>query len=91
MSHYAKVISGVVNTVIVAEEEFIISLEKQDNVLWVKTSYNTRDGIHYNSETNEPDGGVPLRRNYAGIGCIYDPIEDVFIIPPAPYVSMDPK
>jgi len=39
---------------------------------WIKTSYNTVGGIHLL-------GGVPLRKNYAGIGCTYDNIRDAFI------------
>jgi hypothetical protein len=46
---------------------------------WIKTSYNTRVGVHIN-------GGTPLRKNYAGIGFTYDPIRDAFI-PPQPYPS----
>ena len=49
-----------------------------DNVggRWVKTSYNTRSGVH-------TKGGTPLRKNYAGIGMIYDEQRDAFI-PPKP-------
>jgi hypothetical protein len=43
---------------------------------WIKTSYNTRGGIH-------TEGGTPLRKNYASIGFTYDPIRDAFI-PPKP-------
>ena len=43
---------------------------------WIKTSYNTYGGIH-------KEGGTPLRKNYAGIGYLYDPIRDAFI-PPKP-------
>ena len=32
-------------------------------------------------EDGEPDGGVALRGNYAGIGYIYDADNDVFYIP----------
>ena len=39
---------------------------------WIKTSYNTRGGVH-------TEGGTPLRKNYAGVGCLYDPIRDAFI------------
>jgi hypothetical protein len=39
--------------------------------IWVKTSYNTRFGTHVT-------GGTPLRKNYAGIGSIYDPERDAF-------------
>lgn len=38
---------------------------------WLKTSYNTNAGVHVN-------GGTPLRKNYAGIGMIYDPERDAF-------------
>jgi hypothetical protein len=44
-----------------------------------RTSYNTHGGIHSN-------GGVPLRKNYAGIGYTYDETRDAFI-PPQPYAS----
>ena len=44
-----------------------------------RTSYNTIAGVH-NS------GGVPFRKNYAGIGYIYDGTRDAFI-PPKPYPS----
>lgn len=46
---------------------------------WVKTSYNTQGGVH-NS------GGTPLRKNYAGIGYLYDSDRDAFI-PPRPFNS----
>lgn len=43
---------------------------------WIKTSYNTKDGIHVN-------GGIPLRKNYASPGYTYDEQRDAFI-PPKP-------
>lgn len=46
---------------------------------WIKTSYNTKGGIH-------TEGGIPLRKNYAGIGFLYDPIRDAFI-PPKPEID----
>jgi hypothetical protein len=48
---------------------------------WIKTSYNTFGGLH-------KLGGQPLRKNYAGIGFLYDPIKDAFI-PPKPTVEGD--
>jgi hypothetical protein len=50
-----------------------------DNIggTWVKTSYNTVAGIH-------KLGGVPFRKNFAGIGYTYDSERDAFI-PPKPY------
>jgi hypothetical protein len=41
---------------------------------WIKTSYNTQGGVH-------TLGGTPLRKNFAGIGYLYDPIRDAFISP----------
>jgi hypothetical protein len=43
---------------------------------WVKTSYNTYAGVHIL-------GGIPFRKNYAGVGFTYDSIRDAFI-PPKP-------
>ncbi len=44
-----------------------------------RTSYNTIGGVHQN-------GGTPFRKNYAGVGCIYDPVRDAFYAP-QPYES----
>ena len=40
--------------------------------IWKQSSYNTRRGIHRL-------GGIPLRKNYAGIGYTYDEDRDAFI------------
>jgi hypothetical protein len=56
-----------------------------DNVggRWIKTSYNTIGGVH-------TLGGTPLRKNYAGVDYLYDPIRDAFIPPePEPYVNQE--
>jgi len=45
---------------------------------WIKTSYNTKGNIHFDSNTNQPDDGTPFRGNYAGYGFIYDETNDVF-------------
>jgi hypothetical protein len=50
-----------------------------------KLSYNTRGNVHYGQD-GEPDGGVALRGNYAGIGYTYDADNDVFYAP-QPYAS----
>lgn len=83
MSHFAKIENGIVTEVIVAEQDFIDSGVVGDPNLWVQTSYNTRGGVHYDPVTNQPDGGVALRKNYAAIGFTYDPVRDAFI-PPKP-------
>jgi len=71
MSHFAKVENGIVKEVIVAEQDFIDTGVVGDPSLWVQTSYNTRDGVHYGAD-GQPDGGEALRKNYAGIGYTYD-------------------
>ncbi len=75
MAHYAKVESGIVTQVIVAEQDFI---DTQSGT-WVQTSYNTRGNQHIL-------GGTPLRKNYAGIGMVYDSTRDAFYMP-QPYAS----
>ncbi len=80
MSHFAKVENGLVTGVIVAEQDFIDTGLVGDPALWVQTSYNTRGGVHYGPD-GQPDGGVALRKNYAGMGYIYDPVRDAFYAP----------
>lgn len=78
MAHYAFLDEqNVVVEVIVGKNE------EEDGVDWEqhyadirglrckRTSYNTHDGVHLL-------GGVPFRGTYAGIGMVYDEIEDVF-------------
>lgn len=50
---------------------------------WIQTSYNTRRGVHVDSSHRLPDGGTPLRENYASPDCVYDPVGDRFS-PPRP-------
>ena len=78
MSHFAKVENGIVTQVIVADQDVIDS--GMFGAGWVQTSYNTRGGIHYGQD-GQPDGGVALRKNYAGIGYTYDAVRDAFIAP----------
>jgi len=86
MAHFAKVVNGTVSQVIVAEPEFFDTFVDSSPGTWIQTSYNTRGGIHYSPETGEPDGGVALRKNYAGIGFTYDAVRDAFYAP-QPYPS----
>lgn len=83
MSHFAKVEGGIVTQVIVADQDVIDSGMFADG--WVQTSYSTRGGVHCGPD-GKPDGGVPLRGNYAGVGFIYDKANDAFY-PPQPYPS----
>lgn len=85
MAHWAKIENGIVTQVIVAEYDVIESGLFGNPWMWLQTSYNTRGGIHYGPD-GEPDGGVALRKNYAGVGYTYDRFRDAFI-PPKPYPS----
>lgn len=85
MSHFAKVFDGKVINVIVAEPEFFATFADPYPGEWIRTSYNTHGNVHYGQDGN-PDGGLALRGNYAGIGHIYDKINDVFYAP-QPYPS----
>ena len=78
LSHFAKVENNVVTQVIVAEQDVIDS--GMFGAGWIQTSYNTNGGVHY-GQNGQPDGGVALRRNYAGIGYSYDAGRDAFIAP----------
>lgn len=88
MAHYAKVNNGIVEQVIVAEPEFFDTFVDTSPGEWIKTSYNTRGGIHYEPDSNtpSPDQSKSLRKNYAGVGYTYDVQRDAFI-PPKPYPS----
>ena len=88
MGHFAKVSNGIVTRVIVAEQDFFNNFVDDSPGQWIQTSYNTRGGVHYSPETNEPsaDQSKSLRKNYAGIGYSYDTTKDAFI-PPKPFNS----
>ena len=58
--------------------QFCKSLFGQDTN-WKQTSYNTQSGVHLL-------GGIPFRKNHAGIGYTYDENRNAFI-PPKPYNS----
>ena len=77
MAHFAQVINGYVQQVIVADQDVIDSGAFGSG--WIKTSYNTSGGQHLLN-------GTPFRKNYAGIGYTYDAQRDAFI-PPQPYPS----
>lgn len=77
MSHFAKVIDGIVQEVIVIDQDVLNTGNWGDPSLWIQTSYNTRGNVHYGQD-GQPDGKPALRGNYAGIGFIYDSVNDVF-------------
>ena len=76
MAHYAKVEDGVVTQVIVADSQQWC--ETNLGGTWVQTSYNTQGGV------NDRVGGEALRKNYAGIGYLFD---GVGFYAPQPFAS----
>jgi hypothetical protein len=91
MAHFAKVVDGLVTTVIVAEPEFFDTFVDDSAGEWIQTSYNTHGGKHYTeqedgSRVESEDQTKALRKNYAGIGYTYDKEKDAFI-PPQPFPS----
>ena len=79
MAHYAKVVNGIVEKVIVEEADFFDTFVDDSPGQWIQTSYNTRGGTHIL-------GGTPLRKNFAGPGMVYDSVKDAFYYP-QPYAS----
>tara|TARA_R110002096_G_scaffold269472_1_gene463295 strand:- start:207 stop:587 length:381 start_codon:yes stop_codon:yes gene_type:complete len=82
LSHFAEVIDGIVTRVIVVEQDYIDSGRLGDPSIWIQTSYNTQNGVHYIAHS----GGIPsedqtkaLRKNFAGLGMTYDVTRDAFI------------
>jgi hypothetical protein len=93
MSHWAKVNDdNVVEEVLVGNndepDEGYSWLIENLGGRWIQTSYNTKNGVHYDINTGEPseDQSKALRGNYAGIGFTYDESLDAFI-PPKPFDS----
>ena len=92
MSHFAKLdANNIVTFVTVGRQEDDgkeQELCERTGDVYRQTSYNTRGGVHYDPETGEPsaDQSKALRKNYAGIGYLFDEARDAFI-PPKPYES----
>ena len=95
MAHFAKVVDGLVTTVIVAESEFFDTFVDDSAGEWIQTSYNTHGGKHYTEQEDglrveSEDQTKALRKNYAGIGYTYDKEKDAFILPqPFPSWTLD--
>lgn len=86
MAHFAQIDeNNIVTQVLVIDQETINTGHFGDPSTFVQTSYNTRGGVHYGQD-GQPDNGTPLRKNYAGIGYIYDSQLDAFYAP-QPYAS----
>jgi len=88
MAHYALVEYDQVKNVIVIDDNEIQNYKLLPTMKALKTSYNTRGGVHYDPQTGQPsaDQSKALRKNYAGKGYTYDSQRDAFI-PPKPFLS----
>jgi len=73
-----EVVSNDIATTEQAGVDFLNNLYKTNDI-WKQTSYNTSAGEHLL-------GGTPFRKNYGGIGFIYDQTRDAFIAQ-RPYTS----
>lgn len=89
MAHYAYLDeNNIVTTVIVGKDESDPPGNWEEYYGAKRTSYNTRGGIYYipNTDIPDPDQSKSFRKNYAGVGYVYDVVLDAFI-PPKPYPS----
>ncbi|MDB4300797.1 hypothetical protein N9961_01860 [bacterium] len=94
MAHFAKIgINGKVMEIVTVNNNELLDANGNENeingihfltqltgwAIWKQTSFNTYGNVH-------SGGGTPLRKNYAGIGYIYDEDRDAFYAP-RPYLS----
>jgi len=94
MAHFAKIglNSKVMEVIVVHNNELLDSNDVEQEInginflsnltgwaIWKQTSFNTHGNVH-------SGGGTPFRKNYAGIGYIYDEDRDAFYHP-QPYTS----
>jgi hypothetical protein len=87
MGHFARVVNGKVDQVIVAEPDFFDTFVDSSPGQWLQVSYNTRGNVHYGQDGQpSADQSKALRGNYPGIGYSYDAEKDVFIAP-QPFAS----
>ena len=75
MAHFAHIDeNGIVQSVLVIEQEEVDTGNWGEPETLIQTSYNTYGGVHNK-------GGTPLRKNFAGIGFTYDSVRDAFYAP----------
>lgn len=92
MAHFAKLDkNNVVVFVTVGRQEDDgkeRELSARTGDIYVQTSYNTQGGVHHDYKTGQPsqDQSKAFRKNFAGVGYMYDEFRDAFI-PPKPFES----
>ena len=90
MAHFAKIgLNNKVIEIVIVNNEVLLDADGNENeingvnfltdltgwAIWKQTSFNTHAGVHNDSD------GTPIRKNYAGIGYIYDEDIDAFYEP----------
>lgn len=67
--------------------QFLQNLEGWEN--WKQTSYNTKEGVYYDPDTNLPsaDQSKAFRANFASTGMVYDAELDIFRQASKPFPS----
>jgi len=90
VAHFAKLDeNNIVTFVTVGRQEDDgreAELSTRTGDVYKQTSYNTRGGVHYTDGVPSEDQTKAFRKNYAGLGYIYDAGRDAFI-PPKPFAS----
>ena len=90
MAHFAKIdnLGTVVFVTVGRDDGQELELCARTGDTYRQTSYNTHGGIHYESDSNDPseDQSKAFRKNYAGVGYVFDTERDAFI-PPKVYNS----
>lgn len=84
MAHYAYLDeNNLVTFVCVGKDEGENGVDWEQYYGAKRTSYNTRGGVYYDSNTGQPhaDQSKTFRKNFAGIGYSYDAQRDAFIAP----------
>jgi hypothetical protein len=90
MSHFAKLDANNIVTFVTKgrqeDDGRELELCERTGDVYRQTSYNTRGGVHYTDGVPSADQTKALRKNYAGVGYMFDEERDAFI-PPKPYES----
>ena len=104
MAHFAKLDTDnvVLNVLVVnnsdmldenGQESEAVGIQFLQNLegwqYWKQTSYNTKEGVYYDTNTNLPssDQSKAFRANFAGIGMVYDAEFDIFRQASKPFPS----
>lgn len=90
MPHFAKLNEqNIVIFVTVGRDEDEgkeVDLSLRTGETYKQTSYNTYGGVHYTNGSPSQDQSKAFRKNYAGLGYVYDEQKDAFIAP-KPFAS----